>query len=80
MIKATAMARDGRRIVVLALSHGNLDRLRADGLNGYIPIKGEDIALPGIDIQITAGETEEKIAEALKPFFGPATVIRGERP
>lgn len=59
MIKARA-----GNLLLLGLSHANLDRLRADGLNGAIRIKGKDIGLP-IEIWITAAETEDAIARML---------------
>ena len=77
MIKATMTADDGRTVLLIGLSHKNLDRLKADGLKGYIPIR--DIGLP-IDVLITAGSTEAEITEGLKQFIGPDTVIHGEMP
>lgn len=70
----TATAADGRTVVVLALSHRNLDRLRADGLKGFIKVNGKDIGVP-VDIMITAGETEASMADALQEFIGPDTKV-----
>ena len=74
MIKATATG-NGRTILLLALSHANLDRLREDGLEGFIKILGEEVGIGKIDIMITAGETEAAIAKGLKRFIGPDTII-----
>lgn len=56
--------RDGRKVLLLGLSHGNLDRLRADGLTGYIKVAGEDVELGAIDILITAAATEQEMMRA----------------
>ena len=64
----------GREVVILALSHANLDRLRADGLKGSIRIDGKEVGLP-LDIHITAGETEAEIFKAFADSIGPETVL-----
>lgn len=61
-------------LVVLGLSHANLDRLRADGLSGGIKISGADLGIP-IDIMITAAETEVKMLEAFTSGIGPDTKV-----
>jgi hypothetical protein len=76
MIKAVARGKDGKHILLIGLSYENLDRLREDGLKGFIPIK--DLGLP-IDIIITAGPTEDDIANGLRKFIGPDTVIEDKR-
>lgn len=73
MIKASATGKDGRTIVILGLSHANLDKLRADGTNGFIKVIGNDIDIGDIDIIITAGETEAHLTEVLGEFIGPET-------
>lgn len=74
MVKMSAKAEDGRTILVLGLSHANLDRLRADGLKGFIKVEGKDFDLP-CDVILTAGETEAAIATALQEFIGPDTKV-----
>jgi hypothetical protein len=73
MIKATATAADGRQFLLIGLSHKNLDRLKADGLNGYIPIK--DIGLP-FDVIITAAATEDDLVKGFAPFITAQTEIK----
>lgn len=65
---------DGRPAIVLGLSHGNLDRLRADGLNGCIAILAEDFNVP-FDIIITAAETERELFDAFQGGIGPNTEL-----
>lgn len=74
MIKATATGKNGRKYLVIGLSHRNLDRLRADGLKGFIKIEGKEMDLP-IDILITAAETEAVITHALGDLIGPDTKV-----
>jgi len=76
MIKATMSTPDGRQILLIGLSHANLDRLKADGLNGYIRIK--DIGLP-FDVIITCGKTEQDIVNEFKQFIGPETKVHDSR-
>jgi hypothetical protein len=73
MIKAMGSS-GGRKVLILGLSHDNLDRLRADGLNGHILIAGAEIELP-FDIHITAAATEDAIVRALMPGVGPQTTV-----
>jgi hypothetical protein len=75
MMKATMTAGDGRKILLLGLSHANLDRLRADGMSGFIEIKGKDMGIP-IDVVITAGVNEAEMAAAMAAFVGPDTDVR----
>jgi hypothetical protein len=72
MIKAKATGKD-KTIVILGLSHENLKRLKA---KNPIHINLADIDIPGYEIFIFAGETEEKIAEEMKEFIGPDTKIK----
>lgn len=74
MVLAIAEGEDGRTILVIGLSHGNLARLRADGLNGHIRIDGKSKNLP-IDIMISAAETEFDIARSLQAFVTADTKV-----
>jgi hypothetical protein len=56
MMKIKARIGD-RELLVLGLSHANLDRLRADGLGGKIVIDGKELGLD-VDIWITAAADE----------------------
>lgn len=75
MIKAAMIADSGKKILLIGLSHGNLDQLRTNGLKGCIKVEGDAIGWPGYEIIITAGETEVLIAESLSEFIGPDTKI-----
>lgn len=70
-IKATL---SGREVLVLGLSHANLDRLRADGLKGYIKIDGKEIDIP-FDILITAAEREAVMMRAFADGIGEGTKV-----
>jgi hypothetical protein len=72
MIKATVKGSDGRELLVIGLSFGNLDKFRAMPGDTYIKIDGREIGL-SVDIMIFSGETEAHCAETLKEFIGPAT-------
>jgi len=74
MLKATAKSKDGHTVLVLGLSHKNLDKLRVDGLNGFIKVLGTEVGIP-VDIIITASETEASLAEGFKQFIGPETKV-----
>jgi hypothetical protein len=69
MIKAMAV-RDGRKTLMIGLSFGNLDKFRAEPLDTYITIKGEDVGLPH-DVMIFSGRTEEDMADVIIPYLGP---------
>lgn len=73
MIKATATG-NGKTFLVVGLSHANLDKLRADGTNGFIKIDGAEMDIP-IDVIITAGETEATLAHDLASLIGPNTKV-----
>jgi hypothetical protein len=73
MIKAY-FVKDGQPILLLGLSHANLDRLREYGLSGHILIKAADFGLSH-DIVITAAKSEQVIAQYLAPYIGPDTKV-----
>ena len=74
MMKATIKNEAGDVILLLlGLSFGNLDRLRAEALDGFIKIKGEEVGLPA-DIIITAGESEAALMHAFG-MIGPDTEV-----
>lgn len=66
MIKARGIGPDGRNVLVLGLSHGNLDRLRA---GEPIQFDGAPYGYPGT-IFIFAGKDE----------FAMGALIQGENP
>lgn len=76
MMKAK-MFIDGETIVVIGLSHANLDRLRADGLAGSIEIKGEDLDIPfPLRIFVTAAEDEQEMLRAFEKGVHAGTKLR----
>jgi hypothetical protein len=79
MIKAVAYDKNGRAILVIGLSFGNLDKLRAHPADDHIRILGEEIGLP-VDVMLFADETEAHLAETIKDMIGPKTkVTTGKR-
>jgi hypothetical protein len=65
---------DGRTVVMLGLSFGNLDKFRAKPGDTYIRIDGKEMDLP-IDIMLFSGETEMKLMEMVASFIGPDTKL-----
>lgn len=74
MMKIKARVGD-RALIVLGLSHANLDRLRADGLNGCIKVDGKQLGID-VDIWITAASTEAEMVETFGGVIGPETTVR----
>jgi hypothetical protein len=74
MMKAKYVAANGRETLLLGLSFANLDRLRAQARDGFIPIDGAELGIP-IDIVITAGETEAALFDLVKDHVGENTRI-----
>jgi len=72
MIKAIAHGTDGRDILVIGLSFGNLSKFRAEPGDTYIRIDGAEMGLP-MDVMIISGETEADMAETLKGGIGADT-------
>lgn len=62
----------GKRMLVLGLSDGNLMRLRE---GKPIHVLGVEWGQP-VDLMIFWGPTEAAMAEMVKPFIGPETVVR----
>lgn len=81
MIKARGTDDQGNALIILGLSRANTERLHA-GMP--IRISMVELGFAGGWIYITAGETEEAIAEDLKPLMGLDTVVtdrkKGHRP
>jgi hypothetical protein len=73
MIKATAIV-DGRQLLMLGLSFGNLDKLHAEPMDCFIRINGREMNLP-IDVMIFSGETEAHMAEMMQKSIGPNTIV-----
>jgi hypothetical protein len=74
MIKATMTQPDGRTLLTLGLSFGNLDKFRAEPGDTFIRIDGKSMGLP-IDVMIFSGETEAHMQELMKDSIGPKTKV-----
>lgn len=65
----------GREVLVLGLSHDNLDRLREQGLAGKIVIDGKELGLT-VDIWITAAESEAVMLRSFQEGITAGTKVR----
>jgi hypothetical protein len=74
MIKATLTQADGRTLMVVGLSFGNLDKFRSQPGDTFIKIDGKPMELP-IDVLIFSGETEAHLAQMMSKMIGPATKV-----
>lgn len=75
MIKATATMANGRTLLVIGLSFGNLDRFRQQPGDTFIRIDGADSGGLPIDVMIFSGETEAHLAKLIEPMIGSDTKI-----
>lgn len=69
---------DGRTVLMLGLSFGNLDKFKAAPLDTYIKVNGWELDLP-IDVLVFSGETERDLEIALKDRIGPYTKVHDGR-
>jgi hypothetical protein len=74
MIKATLKQPDGRTLLVLGLSFGNLAKFRDEPGDTFIKINGQLMDLP-IDVLIYSGKTEAHLHELIEKSIGPNTII-----
>jgi len=76
MVKAKAVGPDGRTVIVMGISDGNVARLKAGQ-----PIAFDPAALkiaPGTDIGLIAlfyAATDQELARTLKTLIGPDTEV-----
>lgn len=77
MVKFVASRENGRKIVGIGITAGNIERLR----NGKpIHIHLEELGLPwACEVMIIYGDTEQSLADDLKGLIGPDTVVNRER-
>jgi len=73
MMKIKAQVGD-RELLVIGLSHANLDKLRRDGLQGKIVIDGKELGLD-VDIWITAAETEAVMLRSFQDGITEGTKV-----
>jgi hypothetical protein len=71
---ATARTPDGRTLLMIGLSFGNLDKFRAEPGDTFIRIDGKAMDLP-IDVLIFSGETEARMHEMTAGGIGPDTEV-----
>ena len=74
MIKAIAADGTGKKILMIGLSFGNLDKFRAEPGDTFIRIRGQEVGLP-VDVLIFSGETEAQMADLLAKGIGPGTKV-----
>jgi hypothetical protein len=74
MIKAIGTGPDGRMLLTIGLSFGNLDRFRAQPGDTFIKIDGKEMDMP-IDVMIFSGRTEAHLMEMMARTIGPKTVV-----
>lgn len=65
---------DGRTVLMVGLSYGNLDKFRAMPMDTFIKIEGEAMGLP-IDVMIFSGRTEEEMGRYFAERIGPETQV-----
>jgi hypothetical protein len=74
MIKGVATDADGRQLLMIGLSFGNLDKFRALPGDTFIRIDGKEMNLP-FDVLIFSGKTEAHLQEIVAGSIGPDTKI-----
>ena len=74
MIKATMAQPDGRTLLTIGLSYGNLDKFRAEPGDTFIKIDGKEMDLP-IDVLIFSGKTEADMQAMMAHTIGPDTIV-----
>lgn len=74
MIKASITRPDGKALLLIGLSYGNLDKFRAAPGDTYIKVLGSEVGLP-FDVMIFSGETEAHLAETIQGMIGPGTKV-----
>jgi hypothetical protein len=73
MLKATATI-NGRELLILGLSFGNLNKFLAEPGDTFIRIDGKEMGI-SMDVMIFSGKTEADLAELMKENIGPNTKI-----
>jgi hypothetical protein len=74
MIKGTATTADGRKLLMIGLSFGNLDKFRAEPGDTFIKIDGKEMGLT-FDVLIFSGETEAHLQTMVAGSIGPDTKL-----
>jgi hypothetical protein len=71
MLKASIIGDDGKHLMILGLSFNNLDELRQKPCGTYIIVKGDEIGVPGIEVMIFSGRTEQEMSHYMTDFIHP---------
>jgi hypothetical protein len=79
MLKATATGPDGRSILVIGLSFGNLKKFLNEPGKTMIRVDGKEMDLP-VDVLMFSGETEADMQETMAEAIGPQTIMHDYRP
>lgn len=74
MIKATMTDENGRTVLMVGLSFGNLAKLKADPMDSFIKIDGASMGLP-IDVLLFSGRTEEEMGRFFADKIGLETRV-----
>jgi hypothetical protein len=74
MLKAMAEG-NGRKVLVIGLSFGNLDRFRQHPGDTFIRIEADPARGQPIDVMIFSGETEAHLAQLISGMVGPTTEV-----
>ena len=74
MIKATAKQANGKDLLIIGLSFGNLDKFRAEPGDTFIKILGENMGI-SMDVLIFSGQTEAHMQGLMSKMIGPNTII-----
>jgi hypothetical protein len=77
MIKFTAEMKNGRTLIGLGLTAGNLRHMKA-GRPLHVNLEEMNLAWKG-EIIVIYGETEDELQEELKDFITPETKINVEK-
>jgi hypothetical protein len=73
MIKAVARRSDGRKLVILGLSHNELDSLKEGEKFWFV---GEAFGADGLDFTISAGSREDLLRDINENLVQPQTVVK----
>lgn len=71
MIKATGRTADGDTVLILGLSRRNTERLLNDE---PIRVNGLDVGLPGLQVVLIGGETEQTLTAELQGLITKDTL------
>jgi hypothetical protein len=74
MMKAIMTNQNGRAVLMIGLSFGNLAKFKAEPLDTFIQIDGAAMGLP-IDVMLFSGETENEMGRFFADKIGPDTKV-----